>query len=180
MSEAKNKRRVAEGVATMQRRVTRLLSLSVAVVRAEILFNSFANARRSYLESGLTDALALDENLRATQELRPTDFAAADTYLGFFLATLYEITVKWDRWEFTDETVDQLRADEIMSELRKFRQGVFHVTEFNDKDLVAFAENPRALQWSIDLLAALKSALTEWHDQTEPKIREELNQKGWS
>jgi hypothetical protein len=164
----------------MERRVKRLLYLSDALCRVTVLFGDYLEARQSFLAAGgKSDDALLDQHYEMMQRLEPSAFSRVETYMGHFMALLYEIADKWTKWGFHDVKVAALLDNTRIAQLKRFRQTVFHVDDTIHREAVAFADDEHSLQWCVQLLAEIRRSLLEWHADLKEKMGEELDRVGF-
>lgn len=91
---------------------------------------------------------------------------------------LHAVVKKWGKWDFADPQVTRLLTDPLVGCLRDYRHVIAHAGEFDEKALAAFAEQRDAVGWSTELSNALRSALREWHSNTEEMVIQHLLRTG--
>ncbi|WP_353269303.1 hypothetical protein [Gemmatimonas sp.] len=176
MSRPKIQRQVAAQVDKMQRKMMRVSALSVSLIQSQVLFHEFERAKLGILGSYLPDEVLVQNHLTAVHRVEVDDYARADTFLSYFLGSLYAVTEKWREWRFEDNEVDALLASPNLAALAEHRHSIFHGDSMNEQSALALLRDDGMMQWCVDLMAALKSSLLEWNTQPETRMRRYLNE----
>lgn len=174
----KEERQKAAVNAAMERCLKRVLTLSGALLRADVLFERYQIETQALIESGLSDDELLEEHLEVVKRLEAGHFARAETFLSFHFTALQAVVEKWGKWDFADPEVSRLLTSPLAGCLRDYRHVIAHAGEYDEKALAAFAEQRQAVTWASELSNALRSVLREWHSNTEKMMIQHLLRAG--
>jgi hypothetical protein len=129
-----------------------------------VLREQFDKERQTFLASDLRDEELIQDSVHAVYSIQTSQFFRATAFLDLYYASLYSAVEKWREWEFRNESVSQLLESDNLVLLKKFRHVIFHGDHRDHKDRMALGMEPSMIQWSSDLLAAIRGALLESRD----------------
>lgn len=171
----KDARRLAAMQATMERTLRHVFSLAVCLQRARAAHVSYEEAATRLFTSGRTDEEIIAGVNDRLVRLELDDFVRSGAMLAFYVATLYTVIEGWRKWHFVDARVDALLADkERVRRLKEYRHTVFHASEFDHKDMIAWAELSSNAEWTSQLTTALMGALRDWRENLEQRMATHL------
>jgi hypothetical protein len=170
----KKDRQVAAINAAMERTLRRVASLSIALMRADAAYEKGAEAMKAALAQGLSDDDLVIQLVDCTHRVQNNELSRAAGLLALHLASVYAVAEKWTKWKFADVTVDGLLASPHLRVLKKYRQGVFHVDEFDARSLVELATRKEVIDWSKGLADSFRTVLRSWADDAKTRMTEHL------
>jgi hypothetical protein len=169
----------ARQLAAAERIGKRAVSLTVALLRAKVLRESFAEPLNHEAASGESAGTLAAEAADRALQVQPTDVSRVDSLYSFYLGALYAVVEQWREWHFADAEVDALLADkERVETLRKFRNAVFHVKHYDDEAIAALAKRGGMIPWADELESAFEKVFLAWHSDPERHIRAHLERTG--
>jgi hypothetical protein len=136
-----------------QKQLKRLITLSQALMRARSVRDVF---------EAYSSAISIEQNsiqneaLSAVQLQKHTDASRQNDLAAIYIALIRPVAEKWTLWKFNDRLVDDLLSDPNATRLRKFRDAVFHASDFDDKDLQV---TPSMIGWTLALDNALQHVI---------------------
>ncbi len=157
----------------------RALTLSIAMLRADALFEKFEEEMaRLTVEADDEDARRA-KAVEATKRMENTAFMRADALISVQLGTLYAVIEKWRQWKFSDPVVDELLESPNVKLLKRYRHVILHADYYDHLDLKRVAEKRDIIPWLTKLAAAIRDYLRRWHANPTEYVEEQLNRVGW-
>jgi len=165
---------------TEKERVTqRLMSLSIAMMRADAALEAYHRERAKFAKSTLSEDELVVQLDRQLLRVENSDFTLARAHLTIWFAMLYVVIEGWRKWKFFDSGVDPLLTSEHVAELRAHRHAVFHAENFDVPAVMQFVASPERSKWVADISNTLRQAIRDWNANfpnrfTEYLVRSEL------
>ncbi len=169
-------RQKAAQMRAAERATKRALSLSIALLRADALYEAFTTAAK---DVDAADAGARAEASDAALKLRNTAFSRADAMATVHFGALYAVADKWQEWKFSDPTVDKLLADPNLTLLKQHRHAVFHADHYDHGSFKALGEKPGAFEWAARTAAAIRAYLKRFHADPAKHVIDHIKRTGW-
>jgi hypothetical protein len=159
----------------LQRTVNRLYALSVALLRAETLYEKYFEEATKLFAAGKTDDELVVDLAKRIAGLQNDGLIRAGSLLSLHLGVLYSIVEAWrDKWKFKDETVDALLQSPFVKKLERFRNSIFHVSVGTDPDIMQWGADMAAVAWGKQLSAALRAAILDYHNNLAGRVTVQL------
>lgn len=179
MSTKKRERQKAAQLEAAKQLGKRVLTLSVAMLRADALYEKFEQEMKLLTAQPQNEDEHRSEAVAATKRMENTTFSRTDGLFSVQLGTLYAVIEKWQEWKFSDPVVDRLLQSPNVELLKKYRHVIFHADYYDHQSLKWFAEKEDILPWLAELAAAIRDYLRRWHSDPAPYVAEHLNRVGW-
>jgi len=158
--------------AELQRVIERLHALGTALLRAE----SVRDAGRQFAEILAAAPNGGDEFLdRLVTDVRvqvQNPLLQAGNLMMVHLGLLYTVIEAWDKWRFTDARVDELLRSPFVSDLRRFRNDIFHVSQATEARVSWWGAASDRIVWSQNVERALRAAFLDWDAHLAERIAE--------
>ena len=178
MSIKKRERRKAAQLEAAKRLGKRVLTLSIAMLRADALFEKFEEEMRVLAAQPQNEDEHRSEAVAATKRMENTIFSRTDSLFSVQLGTLYAVIEKWREWKLSDPVVDRLLQSPNVELLKKYRHAIFHADYYDHQSLKRFAEKKDILPWLAELAVAIRDYLRRWHSDPARYVEEYLNRVG--
>ena len=73
--------------------------------------------------------------------------------MGLWLGSLYVVVEGWQATELSDPKINQLLTSRHVSDLRRFRNWLFHFQKrYLDERFMMLTKSPEVIDWAVDLM----------------------------